>query len=303
MNKNKKKAKSDIPALIDTNMRGTIIVGTPRLGTHFLLSLCRHRASHKGLDVIDHGEININVRSPKCVLPADFLAFMANDAYNQYRLVIINHEQYKTRMINDDEIARGWHLIRLVDHDKRRWFWSWFWFMHSPLVRAPIYPELMNAVPRPGMHAGRTVWIDDHDGRKDVYDAQSHAYLFTRIGEVTIFDEDLRETNVNQFFGHHGSPRTLYDRFLKQLEKKLPLSPLLKFLPNELHNHLLSKIIPVDEEIQYQSLSTLQNQEVPWQPNDYADITASQVFENADLLEAILDRWSVPFAGKFKANT
>lgn len=286
--------------LIDPARRGTIIIGNPRFGTHFAQNICRQRAYEQGLDVIQHGEIVPHRSSKACVLPGDLPGFLSNVSPNQYRLIIINHEEHKIPIADNTTLLDDWHVLRIDDDDKYRWFWSWFWFMHSPLVARPMYPELMTSIPKPGMHSGRTVWIDDHDGRLDFYDTETHAYLFTKVGQITHFDEALREVKVDRFWGHHGTARELYDRFLSQVKKKLRLSLLLPFLPSALNNHLFSKIVPADEEIQYKGLVFLQNQEVAWQPNHYPDIDPAQIFDHGDLLRAILDRWDIPFPGHFK---
>ena len=302
----KHKKQKSAARLIDPPRRGTVILGSPRMGTHFVHEVCRKLALQAGLEVEQHGEIAPHNLSNKFVAAENLPVFFGQARPDRYHLVIVNHEQYKMILADASSIIDDWYVLRLDDNDKYRWFWSWFWFMHSPLIRQPLYPELMNSLPKPGMHDGRTVWIDDHDVRKDVFDGQTGRYLFTKIVSITrfddrdIFDDNLRETNMLEFFGHHGSPRKLYDRFLAQIQNKLSLFPLLEHLPAALNNHVLSKIIPADEEIPYQSLAALQDQEVQWQPNAYPDMSPAEIFNHGEMLQAILDRWSMPLEGKFK---
>ena len=59
----------------------------------------------------------------------------------------------------------------------------------------------------------------------------------------------------------------------------------------DLEKHLIGYHIPVDETIDYQNLSALAVESVPWLGNQYPSQKLTDIFENAKYLEKILLAW------------
>lgn len=119
----------DQARLWNPDRRGTLIVGDPRTGTHFLQRIVRDRvADHRGVQVnheIDLAPIRGWPRSVRTVL--EQLA-----SQDSYQIAIINSATAKVELISDPAALERWHVIRLTRQDKVSWFRSWaLFFLHG----------------------------------------------------------------------------------------------------------------------------------------------------------------------------
>lgn len=287
--------------LVDVSKRGTMIVGCPRLGTHYLQALCGYHAAQSGLDVVEHDEINHMPDTPRYVDPHHIHSYLRQNMPGRYRLIILNHLEHKMPLAGSPGVLDDWHVIRVRDADPHRWFWSWFLFTHSGMVDHMIYPALARLNIQSCKLQGRDMWFAGDTDQGHYYDAETHKYSHSWNRSRGDYQDAARvRTQCKDQLGHHGTSRLVYTRMLAGLADKLPLQPLLGRLSAALHNHMVSQILPADQELEFGDLPQLANHVVQWQPNDYPRLDLEQVFENADLLAAILDRWSGSWPGVFK---
>lgn len=117
------------PRLWNPDRRGTLIVGDPRFGTHYLQSIVRdHVSATRPYD--QNGEIDLApiVNWPRFV--RDKLQEM--ESRESYQIAIVNSVVAKTELIAHPEMLDRWHVIRLTRKDKISWFRSWaLFFMHE----------------------------------------------------------------------------------------------------------------------------------------------------------------------------
>jgi len=301
----KKAKKQPVRAhLVDVTKRGTMIVGCPRLGTHYIQALCGYHAAQADLAVIEHGELNHMPGSPLYVDPNHIHSYLRQSMPGQYRLVILNSESHKLPLAASPAVLEDWHVIRVCDADPYRWFWSWFLFLHSDanaIADHMIYPALARLDIQSSKLQGRAMWFVGHPDQGHYYDAETQYYSHSWNRSRGDYQDAARaHTRCHDQLGHHGTSRQVYMRMLAALTDKLPLQPLLGWLPLALQNHMVSQMLPADQELEFKDLPQLANHVVEWRPNDYPQLDLGQVFKNADLLAAILDRWSGSWPGVFK---
>lgn len=109
--------------------RGTLIVGDPRTGTHFLQRIVRDRVADEREVQVNH-EIDLApIRGwPRAV--RDTLRDLA--ARDRYQIAIINSATAKVELTSDPGALEHWHVIRLTRRDKISWFRSWaLFFLHG----------------------------------------------------------------------------------------------------------------------------------------------------------------------------
>jgi len=299
MKKNKSTGKST--SLIDLSKQGTLIVGSPRMGTQYLQSLCAHSVTELGCQVHEHGEIRHVPGGSRYVAPDTLGSFLRQNQPDQYRLVIMNHSEHKIRVLDHPELLDDWHVIRLRDTDPYRWFWSWFLFLHTAHGGHAIYPALSQTGLQHAKMQGRDCWFLGDIDQGHYYDYHSFIYIqsWDRV-QGAYQDKSEKGTDCKKYLGHHGSSRRLYEKMVTDIVDPLPLTPIMQYLPAELNNHIMSSYIPVDQEIVFQDLPALQNHAVAWEPNDYPLLDIRKIFHHASLLESILDRWAETWPAVFK---
>lgn len=115
--------------LWNPDRKGTLIVGDPRTGTHFLQRIVRDRVADLQQVQVNH-EIDLAPIKgwPRSV--RDTLAAMAQR--DSYQIAIINSATAKVELISDPAALDQWHVIRLTRRDKISWFRSWaLFFLHQ----------------------------------------------------------------------------------------------------------------------------------------------------------------------------
>jgi hypothetical protein len=299
--KKKQLYKKTSTKLIDLSRQGTLIVGSPRMGTHYLQALCLSHATDLGCPVQEDGEIKHVPGGPRYVPPDTIGSFLQSNGQGQYRLVILNHSQHKIPLLDQPAVLDDWHVIRLRDTDPYRWFWSWFLFMHSVQGNNSMYPALTRLGIQHSKVHGRDSWFAGDSDQGHYYDYDSFQYKHSWDRMRGDYLDALREgTDCKDLRGHHGSSRKMYINMLAGMTDRLPLAPLLEYLPWELNNHIIGCLIPADQEIEFQDLPALANHAVAWEPNDYPELDIHKILHHAPLLESILDRWAGSWPGVFK---
>lgn len=119
---------ADQARLWNPERKGTLIVGDPRTGTHFLQRIVRDRVADVREVQVNH-EIDLAPIKgwPRSV--RDTLAAIAQRG--SYQIAIINSATAKVELISDPAALDQWHVIRLTRRDKISWFRSWaLFFLH-----------------------------------------------------------------------------------------------------------------------------------------------------------------------------
>lgn len=287
--------------LLDSNRRGTMIISPGRTGSHFVHDLARYYAYQQNMNPISHGELRANPTDALDASPADFLERLDRITSDPgYHIVIINQLELKSDLIDHPRQLDDWHVIRVVDHDPHRWFRSWF-----------FYTTMQHSMNSPEQSRERTT-LEGHDGEVLVYEdnKQRHFYDAYNLGYLRSFskargyfiDDRLLSTRLPEITTglHHGTPKNIYEQFVATVKDSVSIKTILSHFTYALNNHLVDMIIPVDVEVQYDQLKNLATDEVRWEANDYPIIDIPSLFEHGDLIETIIDRWRVPYHGKFK---
>ena len=295
----KKKSSKTTQELYRQDRRGTLLLGTYRMGTHFLQHLCAYQAQAAGVIAVEHEELEKNPEgqafSPASWLPRYLAQLVQSPGYH---VVIVNHQDHKSALLDRSDILQDWHVVRVIEQDKTRWFKSFFFFLHSPAgvtaTTGSIYKELE---PRSVMNARL-------DGREALFLGDSEqGHFFHPITRLYLTSWSRKRGNyedpalvgqlITRFqWGHHDTPEDYYQKILDNLAGPLKLAPILPVLSEAMINDLYTHMIPADLEIWFQSLRFMQNDQVMWRPNRYPDFDITEIFENGHLLQGILDRWS-----------
>lgn len=309
--------KKNSRKLIDISRRGTMILGAYRMGTHFVQDLCDYHARQAGLLPIKHQEASHVEGNPRYVDMAQWNDYIDEmDRAVGYHLVIVNSMEHKSEMALRPDLLADWHVVRVVDYDKLRWFKSWFFFMQSPAsTMQSMYPEIrrryqstFNA--QTGTNQTYHADVDGTPAIREGNETQGHffnAYSLQYIkswnqAQGDYVDDGLVDTKLTTLPMpvHFGTPKHVYEDFLRTFARKIPTRDLIYQLTHGLNNHLMAHIVPADVEIAYQTLGQMANSEVQWSPNEYPEFDLEAVFEHGDLIRTILERWSAPWPGRFK---
>lgn len=235
------------PKLWDPNKRGTLIVGDPRTGTHFLQRVIADLvAADRAVASNDEIDIQWQAHWPRTVRAA-LESLAQGDAY---QIAVVNSVIAKAELIAHPAALDHWHVIRLTRRDKVGWFRSWaLFFMHEN---------------------------SEHNQLQSV---------------------DL----TSGYFLHHG---TASETYLSMLERSGPIvlgEQDIKQIGGNVSLHVLSKLVAVDQEIDYDDLPALQSADAHWKGNRYPDIDLAKFFENWGEIQAMLAGWAdVDVPGRFR---
>lgn len=295
----KKKRPPNTGSLYSPDRRGTLLLGSYRMGTHFLQQLGAHQARAAGVIAVEHAELEqdpeAHVYSADDWLPR-YLCQLAQSP--GYHLVIINHQRHKSALIDRSDILKDWHVVRVIEQDKTRWFKSFFFFLHSPAgatgSTGVIYKELQpRAVMSARLDGREMLFLGDSENGHFFHPTTRYYVASWARGRGNYEDLSMVGQLITRFqWGHHDTPEAYYQKILDGLSEPLRLAPLLPILGEAMINDLYTHMIPADMELWFQSLQFLQNDQVLWRPNRYPDFEITEIFENGHLLQGILDRWS-----------
>lgn len=287
-----------IDRLINPSRRGTMIIGAYRLGSHFVHDLCCSRAREQGLDVVAHDELvgPSGAETDPEVFLQQLISIVSAPGYH---VLILNELNQKSDLLDRPIMLNDWHVIRLIDDDKQRWFKSWFFYLQSKLhlQRMPDLTDQRTQLD------GLEVLVERLDGIEHYYDEFSLYYIKSWSKNTGYYvDQSLYNTEISKVrtILHHGTPEEVYRSFFKLMGGTIPIKQVLEQLTHAVNNQLVSMALPVDVEMQFSSLAALANESVRWTPNQYPDIDIKETFEHGQLIQTILDRWSLPFEGRFK---
>lgn len=287
-----------IDRLINPSRRGTMIIGAYRLGSHFLHDLCCSRAREQGLDVVAHDELvgPSGAGTDPEVFLQQLISIVSAPGYH---VLVLNELNQKSDLLSNPVVLDDWHVIRLIDDDKQRWFKSWFFYLHS----SDQLKHMQDLVDQNSQLDGQEVLVDRMDDIEHYYHRFSLQYIKSRSRNNGYYvDQSLLGTELSKVrtILHHGTPEEVYRSFIKLIGGTIPIKQVLEQLAHALNNQLVSMVLPVDVEMQFSSLAALANESVRWTPNQYPDIDIKETFEHGQLIQTILDRWSLPFEGRFK---
>lgn len=115
--------------LWNPDRKGTLIIGDPRTGTHFLQRIVQDRVAGLREVEINH-EIDL---APIKGLPGSVRhTLIAAAQRDSYQIAIINKANAKIELLSDPAVLDQWHVIRLTRRDKVSWFRSWgLFFLHQ----------------------------------------------------------------------------------------------------------------------------------------------------------------------------
>lgn len=105
--------------------RGTLIVGEPRSGTHFLQKVIRDRVQ-PFMPVSINDEIDLEITPGGSSPTAGRLIGL--EARDGYQVAIVNSSHGKAQLIADPELLHSWYVVRVTRQDKIGWFRSWAMF-------------------------------------------------------------------------------------------------------------------------------------------------------------------------------
>lgn len=105
--------------------------------------------------------------------------------------------------------------------------------------------------------------------------------------------------NNNSQFQHHGTDPELYQKDLNQHGQYTITPEQLMTVGWNLNQPLLNQYIACDEHIEYQDLSSLETT-VPWQSNQYPDVTIRDMFTNGTEVELMLQNWPKEVSSKVR---
>lgn len=114
--------------------KGTLIIGSPRFGTHFLKNLVVHTVGEKNCSRFPE---NFDIHDNN-LFPLEFHDRMQKAVLlDLYSVLIINDTWQKLMLLSNAKLLDSWHTIRVTHMDKIRWFisyWCYFRDRHSKLV-------------------------------------------------------------------------------------------------------------------------------------------------------------------------
>lgn len=101
---------------------------------------------------------------------------------------------------------------------------------------------------------------------------------------------------------HHGTSQETYLQSLASLGPIKIDGEGIKHIGGNLSLHVLCKMVPVDEEIDYDDLAALETQYTRWKANRYPEVALDRLFANWSELEPLLISWSsIDPPGQFRA--
>lgn len=119
--------------------------------------------------------------------------------------------------------------------------------------------------------------------------------------ENSEYNQQQRVDLQSGFFLHHG---TSSDAYLSSLQRRGPIvlgAQDIEQIGGHVSLHVLSKLIAVDEEVDYDTLPALQSDNAHWKGNQYPDIDLAMFFENWPEIEAMLAGWTdIDVPGRFR---
>lgn len=286
--------------LIDIRRRGTLILGEFRTGSHFLAEVCEYLVKKQHMTCPPHVEL-LQTHGP-------FSKSLDRSPADGYKIVIVNNSDHKQELVDNPHMIDDWVVIRLVPQDRVRWFLSWFFFIFHKLTPSPHTEK--NRPPQRARIDGRSVWYygDEHSGH--YYADRTLAYLtsWTRSGG-SYHDPALEGTYQKAYVPpkkyisyHNDTAKDVYEEFLLQQPWQHLTSTFWCHLQSDLSSHVMGALVPADRVYRYEDLAALANDHVPWKPNRYPDIDILAEMPDGRLVKDLLDRYSVPVAGKRRPN-
>jgi len=91
-------------------------------------------------------------------------------------------------------------------------------------------------------------------------------------------------------FGHHGTSKDIYRNFVNNHEKTVAD---IAYVKRWLLEILMSYAIPHNYSIDYSELPLLESSNIWWNPNNYDDITLSDLFVNSAEVEELLNNFKI----------
>lgn len=281
--------------LVDPKKRGTIIIGSYRCGSYFMQDLCQAQCRILDRSYKMHGELALQDASTNHDVSNLLLDIEFDD---RYHIIIINHIEHKLDLMSLLPLP-DWLLVRVVQPDKHRWIQSQMYVTHTPIIRDLSDRDLTPAV-LARYNNKQVLYVGDSDVG-DYYDPITEMYLASwhrDQGEITRPDLVGRTIHEIRHGGHHGTPKTAYEKYLDDFEH-LDGRTIFHQLCGHMTNHHVSQMIEVDMELEYLELPSLATDQVTWQPNQYPDVNPIMRMPWARMINLLLDVWQdVP--GRFK---
>lgn len=295
----KKRSAVTAGDLVDPGKRGTIIIGSYRCGSHFVDKLCVQQCLIRNIPFKRHGELLYSSDDKGHTL-GNLIKDLETD--DRYHMIIINHLEHKLDLMRNAGIA-DWLLVRVVNHDKHRWYQSYFY--HSNKRLHEVHQKLHGT---PSRRNGRqALYFGDYNSGH-YYDVESGEYVTSwqrNMGEYQ--DDELTGTVINSeetknlMSPHHGQSSHLYEKFLDSADLN-DADVSVYQLTWHMINHWVSNLLPVDKELDYKNLSDLSNDDVVWLPNYYPNHNVLSRFADGPIVDQLLSLWTDP-SGRFKEDT
>ena len=287
--------------LFDTEKKGTIILGCYRSGSHFVERAIQEHASSHGIEVLATGET-----LPQDAELVEISSFLNEDS--KYKTTIINHNELKMAFLNDPSLVQHYHIVRTTQRNIRRWFLS-FYILHNP--HSPIatrLPLTSNYVRRKDSARINGIVVDVmiNGDQAYYYDPDTGRYLgsWHRHNGHSV-DPALTHMTMNDL------EKVIQSEIVQQVREKFlqTYMPVCISLPeiNQVYNQsmfgqFLSSLIPVDKEIDYSDMSSIDIGHWKWKPETYllSDVPNCRLFKNGEILDAMLNSWVQPINGAFR---
>lgn len=262
-------------------------MGPYRCGSHFIIELCREQCLTIQLACNFIGEVKKEDNKNHVT---DLLAAVAEDP--RYHLVILNDLEPKISVMMDDALS-DWHVIRVYDQDKRRWFRSYFFHTHAVrrgmnTIEAPVKSQ--------ARYQGRLVIFYGTTELGHYYHNETEQYLLSWDRSRGDYIDDqcvgTRFSDIeHKVWQHHGTSRKVYEQFLESENLDDLGENELWSINQHIVNHWITQRIPADIEFAYQDLPALATEYVSWQPNDYPQEDVVMRLTHGDMINYMLDIW------------